>query len=106
MPGWFVFGGCSYEPAFYGKGRKILYKELIKNEIFQKGFEQLGSVPSSNLKTVLEKFVCNIYKSDEASVNAARAEIFEKKYRAYKGNTKNMGTDTDKHLFNYNKTHN
>lgn len=80
LPGWFAFTGCSYEPSFFGKGRKTCYKLLANNEDFQNAFINLGcSETEANRIDSLEHFTCKMYTSTEVNVNSARAQIFLEK---------------------------
>lgn len=79
LPGWFVFTGCKYEPAFYNKGRATTFKKMIKFSNHQTAFSKLGMSTFKIDETTaeLERFVCELYQSKEIDVNRARAKIFE-----------------------------
>lgn len=84
LPAWYVFCGCSYEPSFYGKGKKSCLKTLEKKMEYQRSFGALGNhqnVTEDDIAT-LEEFACQLYSTNEKSVNKARVKIFENCYRS------------------------
>lgn len=80
LPSWYVFSGCSYEPSFYGKGKKTLMKLLEKNVRAQNVFASIGNGSSLKDEDIasLEEFTCSLYGQKCSSVNQARLNIFQK----------------------------
>lgn len=81
LPGWYAFTGCTYEPSFFGKGRKTCMKLFENNTAFQSVFGKMGSETlNEDDISVLEMFTCALYNKKNASVNHARVSIFESAY--------------------------
>lgn len=83
LPSWYIFSGCSYEPSFYGKGKKTCMKVLEKKREYQVAFGNIGSDENSIKEddiSVLEEYTCQLYSSKCKDVNNARLDIFQKAY--------------------------
>lgn len=83
LPAWFVFSGCSYEPSFYGKGRKKSWRVLEKNTQFQVSFGNIGAslpVSQKDIETV-EQYTCELYNTNAHTTNEARLKFFENSYK-------------------------
>lgn len=76
LPAWYVFTGCSYEPSFYGKGRRSCFKILEKNTQFQISFGNIGSSLSisQNDAAVLEQYTCALYHTNNVSKPSMRLD--------------------------------
>lgn len=88
LPGWYVFTGCQYEPAFYNKPRRTSFKILTKYQDYQNAFAELGqhAIVPDEIFTSIENFTCILYNnSGTSNINQLRADIFERKYKARKG---------------------
>lgn len=83
LPAWFVFSGCSYEPSFYGKGRKKNWKILEKNTQFQVSFGNIGTslTVSQTDVEILEQYTCELYNTNVQTINEARLKFFENSYK-------------------------
>lgn len=79
LPAWHVFTGCTYEPAFYGKGKKTCFK-LLQNDIkFQAAFADIDKHPDSFQlhASILEEYTCQLYQTNSNNVDETRAKMFE-----------------------------
>ena len=78
------FTGCDSVSAFKGKGKAKPMKIMTENPEFQDLFCSIGQgwdLDSVDLQLV-EKFVCRLYgKEQTESVNVARYEIFQAKFK-------------------------
>lgn len=64
-----------------GKGKPTCWKVMTAYNKFQECFASLGetSIPSENVLSVLEEYVCHLYNHRNMSVNSVRYKMFEKK---------------------------
>lgn len=77
LPAWYVYSGCAYEPAFYGKSKKTCFKSLQKDIKFQAAFADIDKRPDSIELNVLEEYTCQMYQTRAKTVNEARTQMFE-----------------------------
>ena len=63
LSGLHAFSGNDYVSSFFGKGKSMFWKTLMKNEEFMKTFASLGGSAnvSNDTKQQLERFVCVLY---------------------------------------------
>lgn len=82
LPAWYVFTGCSYEPSFYGKGRKSCIKVFEKKSDFQHAFTAIGNNAELREEDIafLESYTCQLYGTNASDINDARWIIFQKAY--------------------------
>lgn len=86
LPAWYIFTGCSFEPAFYNKGRKSCFKFFEKSSEYQIAFANFGVHDQSKRDIeIIEKYVCQLYGTSCEKVNEARAVIFQKSYTTRNG---------------------
>ena len=80
--GFHALTGNDYISSFFRKGKKLCWKVLKANEEFQQAFRIVGDdwELSDEVIKILEKFVCKLYNSGQTSVNAARFQLFDKKF--------------------------
>lgn len=84
LPAFFIFTGCSFEPAFYGKGRKSWFKHFQRE--IQVVFSNIGlHFPGTEEICLIEKYVCRVYNTPCERVNEARVHMFWKTYTPSKG---------------------
>lgn len=84
LPAFFNFTGSSFEPAFYGKGRKSWFKHFDRE--IQVVFSNIGvHSPSIECISSIEKYVCKVYNIPCERVNEARVQMFWKTYAPSKG---------------------
>ncbi|KAJ8050587.1 Vesicular integral-membrane protein VIP36 [Holothuria leucospilota] len=79
LVGFHPFTGCDSVSGFFGKGKIKPFKLMVKHERYIKAFKDLGSsfVPSDDVVTSLNHFVCHMYGQDKAKeVNDARYNMF------------------------------
>ncbi len=83
IPAFHSFTGCDQLPAFAKRAKKRPFVLLEKNPSFQRAFGEMGKdeKPSQCIIDAVEKFVCAMYGSKSASVNATRFDLFMKKYK-------------------------
>lgn len=63
LPALHALTGCDYNPAFYRRGKKKPFDIMMKSEVFQKAFADLGS-ETYNIEASLvtmESFICHLY---------------------------------------------
>lgn len=86
MPAWFVYTGYEYEPAFFGKGRKICFKHFEKKSEYQAAFANFGiHEPTARDIQLIEEYTCQIYNVKADGVNEARINLFQKAYTTKNG---------------------
>lgn len=84
LPALHAFTGCDYTASFSRKGKIKPLKILEKDTRLQDIFAGLGSAESLSVEEIeeIEKFVCQLYGQKRlSSVNEARFELFQKKYK-------------------------
>ena len=77
-----AFSGNDYVSSFYRKGKKNVWKLVLKNEKFLDTFSQLGLFSSVTDEMVesLEQFVCSLYGyKNDTSINEVRLKMFQTK---------------------------
>ena len=87
LPGLHALTGCDYESSFARKGKIRPLQIARGNDDFLKGLSMLGEeiTPDLGSSKTIEHFVLTLYGIPKAtSVNTARKEIFEKKYKPKK----------------------
>ena len=80
--GFYSFSGNDYVSSFFRKSKIHCWKVLGKNSRSVRAFARLGK--SQNLEdeimSLLEEFVCNIYRKKLKSINVTHYRIFETTY--------------------------
>ena len=80
--GFHAVTGNDYVSSFFGKGKRKCWKKMVSKSMFLDIVKCLGDswdIPETFF-TAIEEFICAIYNAKSKTVNAAREEIFTKKY--------------------------
>ena len=79
--GFHTFTGNDYAASFFRKGKCTCWKLMTEYNRFQKCFASMGEkwIPSENVLSVLEEYVCHLYNHRNMSVNSVRYKMFENK---------------------------
>ena len=80
--GFHAFTGNDYVSSIFGKSNKICWKAVTKSSIYARIFNRLGETVNSdeNSITLLEEFVCSLYRKNKKDINELRYEIFQTMY--------------------------
>ena len=80
--GFHSFTGNDYVSKFFGKGKSVCWKMMIKSDEFVSVFVSLGQdwYLSDEIKNALENYICKLYGSKKSDINEARFDIFIQKH--------------------------
>lgn len=84
LAGMHAFSGNDYISAFFRKGKKQVWKNLMKDEAFMETFSNLGLFGHimEETRKDLERFVCYMYGDKKCtSVDELRIKIFRQKFK-------------------------
>ena len=87
LPGFHVFTGCDYNPAFFRKGKQRPFKILRDKNEFQKAFGSLGntSIDIHDTFAKIESFVCCMYGYESTTkIDNVRFQMFLRNYKIKK----------------------
>ena len=82
LPDFHAFTGNDYVSSIFGKSKKICWKAVTKSSKYARMFNRLGETVNFdwNSMTLLEEFVCSLYRKNKNDINQLRYEIFQTMY--------------------------
>ena len=80
--GFHAFTGNDCVSSIFGKSKKICWKAVTKSSKYAGMFDRLGETVNldENSITLLEEFVCSLYRKNKKDINQPRYEIFQAMY--------------------------
>ena len=80
--GFHAFTGNDYVSSIFGKSKKICWKAVTKSSKYARMFNRLGETVNldENSITLLEEFVCSLYRKNKKDINQLHYEIFQTMY--------------------------